>query len=63
MFIALLQRNVSSERRTKWEKKKEFWSSVQSSGKQREQEMTQKVSKKRMRKPEPSSVQYNQKVN
>ncbi len=36
------------------EKKKEFWSSVQSHEKYQEQEMTKKVTKKRMRKKEPS---------
>lgn len=45
------------------EKKGEFWSSVQSSEKQQEQEMTQEVSKKRMGKREPSRIQQNQKVN
>lgn len=59
MFIALLQRNVSSERRTKWEKKERIlvfgpvkWKTARTGN-----------DTKRMRKPEPSSVQYNQKVN
>lgn len=52
--IVLLQRNVSLERRAKWEKwkrtknkKNKFWSSIQSNEKHQNQDMTQKVNNKK----------------